>query len=674
MERERWMQLAREGDHEAGLALWNEARRRHDASMAREAAQGMGDFERLFILFEAAWAEPDEEELRLLAAHFGLVLEPTLCAQLDAALDGANGRQRNFRIERAALLDGLIRCRLERRMFTLRVEKADESAGDSKAPSVLFVRSDTHCVVSFFRAGGGQTQSRVLIPSCESGFRGALPQAGLRGARRVALERILSATPSLRSGRDLLRALNACGVELDEALRERVRSTMQAIVESLEDPWSLAFDHHRLWLQGERCSVQSMELTSHSVQLTDRGRAPGVTHPLSHWVVKHGPRLRQLSLELHGPRSLAVLLDAGIFESITSLSIKRALPFDAEWVALLGEVFSQSRGLQHLSVLQKGNAELLYAALKRTRGLRSLQLSSRGLGYARCERLLNALQNNALEFLDLSDTEMDGAALGVLFSSHAMSRLRRLHLNRCSLPFAALRGLGKARFAGSIERLELCSNPTGAWFALLCAALELPRLQSLNLSNAQGAGELQVSPLSAPNLRDLVLDANPMDEGLFEALLGVVARSELTRLSLNRCSLASSLGALRRHPWPLALAELSLNANGFGDAGMVALLGTLSERLERLMLAENGLGSVAMKALAKTSLQLQVLDLEGNPLQTGGVRALLSWPNLGQVQELHLGGCKLGKTVRGLLESSPLMSAWVSGVEGLDWSRAWASV
>jgi uncharacterized protein (TIGR02996 family) len=165
------------------------------------------------------------------------------------------------------------------------------------------------------------------------------------------------------------------------------------------------------------------------------------------------------------------------------------------------------------------------------------------------------------------------------------------------------------------------------------------RLQEWRLSGNVVAALADTNNLSG--LRRLDLAGCQFEVGLGR-LLESAALRQLRELNLD--------GALQKGDAPRAFARasglpglrtLSLNSNGMGNSGLLALLKSpIPARLESLSVAENAINDSGAKATAECPALagLKRLDLGQNPITNAGAQALLASPHLRRLHWLGLSG------------------------------------
>ncbi len=143
-------------------------------------------------------------------------------------------------------------------------------------------------------------------------------------------------------------------------------------------------------------------------------------------------------------------------------------------------------GLRRNPLGDKGAAVLGRAGL--TRRLRALELSRCGLSTAGVRELVGALAQVSVETLDLSYNRLDADAAAVL-GSH-LERVRCLSLRHNPLGSGAVRHLIRARFAPSLEVLELGATGMNDDDAeALAAASHMGAIRSLDVSLNPSLGD-----------------------------------------------------------------------------------------------------------------------------------------------------------------------------------------
>ena len=172
-----------------------------------------------------------------------------------------------------------------------------------------------------------------------------------------------------------------------------------------------------------------------------------------------------------------------------------------------------------------------------------------------------------------------------------------------------------AKLPSSLEILDISHNKIGDFGAshLANALARLPELRQLYIS-ANGFGE--------PGLADIAsqLPLCPNLSTLRAAKLGLGDGLKALSMVLSRCP---------------NLQNLSLKENQMGNAAASVLASTLTPFIEELLLDDNGIGDVGIRAIAgrlKDCKRLRVLSLNENCFGDSGagalVRALPSCPTM----------------------------------------------
>lgn len=285
------------------------------------------------------------------------------------------------------------------------------------------------------------------------------------------------------------------------------------------------------------------------------------------------------------------------------------------------------------------------AASPHLKKLRTLCLTSNGVGTAGVESLTKAATLTKLQTLDLTgpgyyesyydNPLIDLAGMEMLADWKGLKSIRSLSLSGSDVRSEGLRRLLQSPHAAGLKALSLRSGRLGgAAMAEFADANKKLRLESLDL------GE------------------NVLKDGGAENLAAAKCLSELKILRLDRCEIpeAGALQLAKRASFVEGLRILEAGHNHFGSAGLEALLQRSSTTLHTLGLRNNTLTNQGAALLAESpaSNELLELDLSENAL-TDGVwfaKSLGNTPNLRRLLILRIGdNPELGYQA---LASSPL--------------------
>ena len=268
-------------------------------------------------------------------------------------------------------------------------------------------------------------------------------------------------------------------------------------------------------------------------------------------------------------------------------------------------------------------------ALQPERFERLLELEVRN---ERCDesalsRLAEAQTWSALSSLKAYDVEFTGqGAVATLFNALSVSRLQSLKWSRKSRPsrFPSVLGAPWSALLCSsalhdLKRLTLDAD--GAAITALAESRHLERLEHLELavSGGDAASDALRHLLASPTIgrvQELTLSAlGPSPRGVEEALGRSAQLHALEALTLRGVRLDSRQGAeLALAPWFKRLRVLKLRQCKLNDGGLKNVL--------------SGLGEAG---------RLEELDVTGNAIQLGGLRALCDHALIEHVHELLIG-------------------------------------
>jgi uncharacterized protein (TIGR02996 family) len=224
--------------------------------------------------------------------------------------------------------------------------------------------------------------------------------------------------------------------------------------------------------------------------------------------------------------------------------------------------------------------------------------------------------------------------MAALASARTLSKLASLTFYGGTLGRPGIQALVQAAFRPALRELSFdFSAGWGERWPEELGAFDLATFRS----RANVVGDVAAA---FPNLRTLVLSETPIANASGLGALTQLTTLELDNVQLSRKGL-SALGqgfrnvrrfALSRQPkalgvlndrWP-ALESVDLRGTVLGDDGVVLLVDRpWTQRLKRLVIADNGLTDAAAKRLAEAPLPaLKRLDVSGNKLSRDGIERL----------------------------------------------------
>jgi hemoglobin-like flavoprotein/Ran GTPase-activating protein (RanGAP) involved in mRNA processing and transport len=347
--------------------------------------------------------------------------------------------------------------------------------------------------------------------------------------------------------------------------------------------------------------------------------------------------------------------------------------------------------LTHNRIGPSGAAALALSEIVRT--IEALHLAQNGLGREGLQLLLGSTALGSLEELDLSSNGLTPSGAMVLAGSPFARRLKRLTLSDDALGDAGIAALlGSPHLSGireltlsqngitasgatlladappQLECLDLSHNPLGdAGAEAAAAALARLRVTRLALTGCNIGADGLERLLATERLTGLDVSSSPLGRRGIEAIARARGLGLLEHLSLSQGELGpEGTTALMASPHLGALRSLDLSSNGIGDVGVTAIVASAPRlsRLERLHLADNGLGPDAAEALSASSLanHLCHLDLAHNQLGDAGAEMLArgsGWHSLRQLS-LRANAISLGGA------AAMTTSGQLSTVESLD--------
>jgi uncharacterized protein (TIGR02996 family) len=283
------------------------------------------------------------------------------------------------------------------------------------------------------------------------------------------------------------------------------------------------------------------------------------------------------------------------------------------------------------------------AASPHLKKLRTLCLTSNGVGTAGVLSLTKADNLTRLETLDLSgpgyyesyydNPLIDLAGMEALADWKGLKSVRSLSLSGSDVRSAGLRRLLQSPHAAGLTSLSLRSGRLdGSAMAEFANANQKLKLEALDL------GE------------------NVLKDSGAENLASAKCLRELRILRLDRCEIpeAGAVHLVKTASFVEGLRILEAGHNHFGDAGVETLLQRSSTTLHSLGLRNNTLTNQGAALLAESpaSNELLELDLGENALTDGVAKVLGNTANLRRLMILRIGdNPKLGYQA---LASSPL--------------------
>lgn len=268
------------------------------------------------------------------------------------------------------------------------------------------------------------------------------------------------------------------------------------------------------------------------------------------------------------------------------------------------------------------------AASPHLKKLRTLCLTSNGVGTAGVLRLTQAATLTKLETLDLTgpgyyesyydNPLIDLAGMEALADWKGLKSVRSLSLSGSDVRSAGLRRLLQSPHAAGLTSLSLRSGRLdGAAMAEFAHANKKLKLETLDL------GE------------------NVLKDSGAEHLATANCLSELKILRLDRCEIpeAGAIHLAEKAAFLDGLRILEAGHNHFGSAGLEALLQRASTTLHTLGLRNCTLNieSAALLAESPASNELLELDLGANALTDGAAKSLGKTANLRRLLLLRIG-------------------------------------
>jgi Ran GTPase-activating protein (RanGAP) involved in mRNA processing and transport len=212
----------------------------------------------------------------------------------------------------------------------------------------------------------------------------------------------------------------------------------------------------------------------------------------------------------------------------------------------------------------------------------------------------------------------------------------------------------------NLESLDLSHNHVGPDGAIaLAACRDLGGLTYLNLGRSrigdEGARALGDSE-QLRSVKHLCVGRASLRSGGVQDLLTSAMLSRVETLEMDHAAVGVRGGqALAANPDAGQLRSINFHACNLSDNGAAALASSPHLRLERARLSQNGLGLVAVEALADGTLltHLRHLDLTGNGPLMGRGLAALAQARSNQLQSLVLHGAGIElSNLRALVHAS----------------------
>jgi uncharacterized protein (TIGR02996 family) len=268
------------------------------------------------------------------------------------------------------------------------------------------------------------------------------------------------------------------------------------------------------------------------------------------------------------------------------------------------------------------------AASPHLKNLRTLCLTSNGVGTAGVVSLTQAATLTKLESLDLTgpgyyesyydNPLIDLAGMEALADWEGLTSVRSLSLSGSDVRSAGLRRLLQSPHAAGLKALSLRSGRLdGAAMAEFADANKKLKLETLDLSE------------------------NVLNDGGAENLAAATCLNELKILRLDRCEIPEDGAVLLAKTASFApgLRILEAGHNHFGSAGLEALLQRSSTTLHSLGLRNNTLTNHGATLLAESaaSNELLELDLGENALTDDAAKSLGNTENLRRLLVLRIG-------------------------------------
>lgn len=238
-------------------------------------------------------------------------------------------------------------------------------------------------------------------------------------------------------------------------------------------------------------------------------------------------------------------------------------------------------------------------------------------------RIAEVIKVSALEWLELSDYEIDAGHISKL---ERLSALSELGLAACDLADADLEALVRLP---KLTHLQLSDNPITD--AAMVHVAQLPNLARLDVSRTQltNGGLAVLSDLETLRFADLS-HTEVTDEGLV-----LLEKNAFEGLRLEYTGVKGSAFTTLTSP---RLRALSLRGSWLDDAGLAAIAELSS--IEFLWVRGASVTDKGVSHLRKLS-NLRILDLGGTEVVGATLEALVALP----IEELNLGGLPVGDII-----------------------------
>jgi uncharacterized protein (TIGR02996 family) len=322
-------------------------------------------------------------------------------------------------------------------------------------------------------------------------------------------------------------------------------------------------------------------------------------------------------------------------------------------------------GLTELDASDAADGGYFPSVLARCPSLARLRLVGAPGGPGDPAAMVEVLESTAVEDLDASGAFVNDDALGALLRGRFAGRLVRLCAAHGAFGPDGWRAFASPTLTGSLHRLDIAQSLlAGAGLGLLFALPGLRNLTALKLSSqtapAEGlGGAIAYSPFWA-NAVALEAEDVPLPRPALE-LLCRTGHTGLKKLDLLGAGISRVASHLWSAPFADALTDLGLGRCGLDDEDLARL--AASGRCARLrsldLRAQGGAGITdagALRLAAAPSLgRLRSLNLYNSRLTARGVDALLNggpW----RLAELGLGHCGLTPEAVAVLAASPALA------------------
>ena len=259
--------------------------------------------------------------------------------------------------------------------------------------------------------------------------------------------------------------------------------------------------------------------------------------------------------------------------------------------------------------------------------------------------------------MPLDNGEIDEATLLGLLDHPAVPALRTIRLSSNGLGASACEALGCHPKTAKVQRLVLADNPVqDGGLAAIAGSPMAKHLRELDVSGVQAtASGIQRLLGSTPGLLRLVSGRQRLGDGVVRA---IVALPELAFAQLDDAAIEPA-GAGMLLESGLQSLGLSNNLLGVGGLGSRTSVG---DRLVTLDLSTTGLGPVDAQALAAVRApSLANLHLARCPIGDAGVLILAGSSLLHQLEQLDLAGVNVSGEAR-----ERMQEAWGER-PGLSW-------